>query len=58
MTTVTLDCKDKNVFNIIDWCDSHFGMDCWNWASQFPSYRYTFTFETDEQATHFRLRWQ
>ena len=58
MNSVTINCENKDVVEIIEWCDNHVGLKRWDWVSQFPSYRYTFTFDTAEQATHFRLRWQ
>jgi hypothetical protein len=57
MTTVTLDCKNKNIPEIIEWCNSQFGAAQWNWRSQFPSYRYDFILPTEQAATHFKLRW-
>ena len=57
MTTVTLDCKNKNVHEIISWCDHQFPKS-WDWRSQFPSYRYDFILPDEQAAMHFKLRWQ
>lgn len=56
MTSITLDCKNKNVYDIIAWCDNHFGTN-WSWRSQFPSYRYDFNLPDEQAVMHFRLRW-
>jgi hypothetical protein len=58
MTTITIDCKNKNIYDIIEWCNDQFGADRWNWRSQFPSHRYDFVLPTEQAAMHFRLKWQ
>lgn len=58
MTTITIDCKNKNIPEIIEWCNDQFGAGHWDWRSQFPSYRYDFILPTEQAATHFRLRWE
>lgn len=58
MTSITLDCSNKNLFDIINWCDEHVGEDNWEWVSQFPSYRYIFQLPSEEVAVWFKLTWQ
>lgn len=58
MTTVTLDCENKDIYDIIDWCEREIGVDRWSFNSQFPNYHWQFHFPTAEQATFFRLKWQ
>ena len=58
MTNVTLDCSNKDIFDIIDWCDREIGIDAWSFRSQFPSDMWSFDFPTPESATLFRLRWR
>jgi hypothetical protein len=57
MTSITLDCKNKNVHEIIEWCDHQFP-NAWDWRSQFPSHRYDFILPDEQAAMHFKLRWQ
>ena len=57
MNSITLDCKNKNMDEIIPWCLEHFGND-FDYRSQFPSYRWVFSFPTVEDLTLFQLRWQ
>ena len=57
MNSITLDCKTKEVGDIITWCYKHFG-DRFDYQSQFPSYRWVFTFNTPTDLTLFQLRWQ
>ena len=57
MTSITLDCKQKNVGDIITWCYAHFS-DGFDFESQFPSYRWVFKFKNDRDLTLFQLRWQ
>jgi hypothetical protein len=57
MNSITLDCKDKNVYDIINWCCVHYE-DGFDYNSQFPSYRWTFTFNDPKDLTLFQLRWQ
>lgn len=58
MTTVNLDCKDKDIYDIIDWCEQEIGTDKWTFANQFPSHTWQFGFPSPEQATLFRLKWR
>ena len=57
MTSITLDCKNKNIDEIITWCNRQFGEHGWDWRSQFPSYRYDFMLPSEQAAMHFKLRW-
>jgi hypothetical protein len=57
MNSITLDCKDKNVHDIINWCCTHYE-EGFDYNSQFPSYRWTFKFNTPQDLTLFQLRWQ
>jgi hypothetical protein len=57
MNSITLDCKNKNLDEIIPWCFEHYGKD-FDYRSEFPSYRWVFTFPTKEDLTLFQLRWQ
>ena len=57
MNSITLDCKTKEVGDIIAWCYEHFG-DHFTFESQFPSYRWVFNFQTSKELTLFQLRWQ
>jgi len=58
MTSITLDCTDKDIYDIIDWCEREIGIDAWSFSSGFPSHRWTFQMPTPEGATLFCLRWQ
>lgn len=58
MTSITLDCKDKNVVDIIHWCDSNFGESTWDFYCAFPSYRWTFTVPSEQAANWLKLKWQ
>jgi hypothetical protein len=57
MNSITLDCKYKNLYEIIAWCTKHFGTD-FDYRSEFPSYRWVFSFPSTEDLTLFQLRWQ
>lgn len=57
MNSITLDCKNKNLDEIIPWCFKHYGKD-FDYRSEFPSYRWVFTFPTAKDLTLFQLRWQ
>ena len=57
MNSITLDCKNKNMDEIIPWCFEHYGNN-FDYQSQFPSYRWTFSFPTTEDLTLFQLKWQ
>ena len=57
MTPVKINCQNKDVYGMIDWCNKQFNSD-WDWASQFPSYWYTFTLPTPEAASWFLMQWQ
>jgi hypothetical protein len=57
MTSITLDCKQKNVGDIIEWCYRHCG-DGFDFETQFPSYRWVFKFGSPQDLTLFQLRWQ
>ena len=56
MNSITLDCKNKNLDEIILWLYAN--VKDFDYRSQFPSYRWTFTFPTSEDMTLFQLRWQ
>jgi len=56
MTDITLDCKNKNVWDIIKWCNAHFQTN-YNWTCQWPNTVYTFQLPTQESAILFGLRW-
>ena len=56
MTTITLDCKNRNVYNIIEWCNSHFKKD-YDWQCQWPNTVYTFQLPSEQAAVLFGLRW-
>jgi len=58
MTSITLDCTDKDIYDIIDWCEREIGIDAWSFSSGFPSHCWTFRMPTPEGATLFCLRWQ
>jgi hypothetical protein len=58
MTTVNLDCENKDIYDIIDWCEKEIGIDKWTFKGQFPSHVWQFGFPSAQQATLFRLRWQ
>jgi hypothetical protein len=58
MNSITLDCKTKEVGDIIAWCYEHFGGDHFTFKSQFPSYRWVFNFHNSKELTLFQLRWQ
>jgi hypothetical protein len=57
MNSITLDCKNKNVNDIISWCLKQY-RNGFDYRSEFPSYRWVFTFNTPEDLTLFQLRWQ
>jgi len=54
--SITLDCKNKNVNDMIDWLYTN--IKDFDYRSQFPSYRWVFTFVNREDLTLFQLRWQ
>ena len=56
MTDITLDCKNQNVYAIIEWCNNHFNSN-WDWHCDWPNTRYTFQLPSDRAATLFGLRW-
>ena len=56
MTDITLDCQNRNVYAIIEWCNTHYHSD-WAWQNQWPNTRYTFSLPTESAATLFGLRW-
>jgi hypothetical protein len=59
MTSITLDCTDKDIYDIIDWCEREIGIDAWSFSNNgFPSHVWTFRMPTPEGATLFCLRWQ
>ena len=58
MNSITLDCKTKEVGDIIAWCYEYFGGDHFTFESQFPSYRWVFNFHNSKELTLFQLRWQ
>jgi hypothetical protein len=58
MNSVTVDCKDKNLYEIIEWCNDQYEPNKWEWRSQFPSYRCDFILPDEQSAMHFKLRWQ
>jgi hypothetical protein len=56
MTHITLDCRNKNVYAIIDWCNTHYRGN-WDWHCDWPNTRYTFSLPSDQAASLFGLRW-
>jgi hypothetical protein len=56
MNSITLDCKNKNMDEIIPWLYAN--VKDFDYRSQFPSYRWVFTFNNPEDMTLFQLRWQ
>jgi hypothetical protein len=56
MNSITLDCKNKNLDDIIPWLYAN--VKDFDYRSQFPSYRWVFTFDSAEDLTLFQLRWQ
>ena len=56
MTDITLDCKNQNVYAIIEWCNNHFNSN-WDWYCDWPNTIYTFQLPSDRAATLFGLRW-
>jgi len=56
MTEITLDCKNRNVYAIIEWCNEHF-KDTWDWRSNWPNPVYHFQLPSEQAAVLFGLRW-
>lgn len=52
-----IDCSDKDVGSIIEWCDSQFNNN-WEWHSMFPSDRHLFRFPDDRALNWFKLKWE
>jgi hypothetical protein len=57
MNSITLDCKNKNLDEILPWCIKNY-RDGFDYRSQWPSYMWTFTFNTPNDLILFQLRWQ
>ena len=60
MANITIDTRDKNIYEIVDWCNKMYGVSGWNFESLFPTTRYRFFLPDNipESLTWFRLRWR